>query len=97
MIYGGCSCGSCHLTILPNGEVYACRPVRNSRAADVQEDRLADVWACRMEKYRDDTKFRKCSRCEPLAFCRGCPAAACGKTGDFYAPDPQCWKEAADV
>ncbi|QCX34498.1 hypothetical protein FDN13_12735 [Caloramator sp. E03] len=25
MIYGGCNCGNCHLTILPNGDIYACR------------------------------------------------------------------------
>lgn len=28
-----------------------------------------------------------------LAFCRGCPAVASGKDGNFYAADPQCWKE----
>ena len=27
MIYGGCNCGNCHLTILPNGDIYACRRV----------------------------------------------------------------------
>ena len=37
--------------------------------------------------------FAKCSKCELLAFCRGCPAVASGKSGDFYAADPQCWKE----
>lgn len=26
MIYGGCNCGNCHLTILPNGDVYAADP-----------------------------------------------------------------------
>lgn len=28
-----------------------------------------------------------------LAWCRGCPAVASGKDGNFYAADPQCWKE----
>lgn len=46
-----------------------------------------------MEQYRDYTKFEKCSKCELLAFCRGCPAVASGKDGNFYAADPQCWKE----
>ena len=27
MIYGGCNCGNCHLTILPAGDIYACRRV----------------------------------------------------------------------
>ena len=46
-----------------------------------------------MEQYRDYTKFEKCSKCELLAFCRGCPAVASGKDGNFYAADSQCWKE----
>lgn len=93
MIYGGCNCGNCHLTILPTGDVYACRRVQNSRVGNVFEDRLADVWVCQMEQYRDYARFAKCSKCELLAFCRGCPAVASGKSGDFYAADPQCWKE----
>lgn len=93
MIYGGCNCGNCHLTILPTGDVYACRRVQNSRVGNALEDRLADVWVCQMEAYREYSKFEKCSKCELLAFCRGCPAVASGKDGDFYAADPQCWKE----
>lgn len=31
--------------------------------------------------------------CELLAFCRGCPAVASGRDGNFYGADPQCWKE----
>ena len=60
MIYGGCNCGNCHLTILPTGDVYACRRVQNSKVANVFTDRLADVWVCQMEQYRDYTKFEKC-------------------------------------
>lgn len=93
VIYGGCSCGNCHLTILPTGDLYACRRVRSSRVGNVFEDRIADVWVCEMEAYRDYTKFKKCAKCELLAWCRGCPAVAGGASGDFYAPDPQCWKE----
>lgn len=93
MIYGGCNCGNCHLTILPNGDVFACRRVQNSKIGNVFEDRLADLWVCEMENYRNYTKFEKCSKCELLAFCRGCPAVASGKDGNFYSPDPQCWKE----
>ncbi|MCI8410295.1 MAG: SPASM domain-containing protein [Lachnospiraceae bacterium] len=93
MIYGGCNCGNCHLTILPNGDVYACRRVQNSKIANVFTDRLADVWVCEMETYRQYNKFEKCTKCELLAWCRGCPAVASGKDGNFYAADPQCWKE----
>ena len=93
MIYGGCNCGNCHLTILPTGDIYACRRVQNSKAGNVFTDRIADVWLGRMEQYRDYKKFEKCAKCELLARCRGCPAVASGKDGDFYAADPQCWKE----
>ena len=94
IIYGGCNCGNCHLTILPNGDVYACRRVQNSHVANVSRDRLADVWVCEMEAYREYDKFKKCAKCELKAWCRGCPAVASGRYGDFYDADPQCWKEA---
>lgn len=93
MIYGGCNCGNCHITILPDGDIYACRRVENSKVGNVLEDRLADVWVCQMEQYRDYDKFQKCSHCELLAYCRGCPAVAKSTSGSFYAADPQCWKE----
>jgi radical SAM/SPASM domain protein of ACGX system len=93
MIYGGCNCGNCHITILPTGDVYACRRVADSKVANVFEDRLADVWVCQMEQYRQFDSFKKCGQCELKAFCRGCPAVAKGTTGDFYDADPQCWKE----
>ena len=93
MIYGGCNCGNCHLTILPSGDVYACRRVNNSKVGNVFEDRLADIWVTETERFRDYTKFKKCSKCELLAWCRGCPAVASGVSGDFYAADPQCWKD----
>ncbi|QDW74479.1 radical SAM/SPASM domain protein, ACGX system [Lachnospiraceae bacterium KGMB03038] len=93
MIYGGCNCGNCHLTILPTGDIYACRRVQNSKVGNVFTDRIADVWICQMERYRDYQKFEKCAKCELLAWCRGCPAVASGRDGNFYAADPQCWKE----
>jgi radical SAM/SPASM domain protein of ACGX system len=92
MIYGGCNCGNCHITILPTGDIYACRRVADSKVGNVFEDRLADVWLTGMESYREYTGFSKCSKCELLAFCRGCPAVAKGTNGDFYAEDPQCWR-----
>ena len=93
MIYSGCNCGNCHMTILPNGDIYACRRVQNSKVGNAFLDRLADIWVCQMEQYRDYGKFEKCSRCELLAYCRGCPAVASGRDGNFYAADPQGWKE----
>lgn len=94
-IYGGCNCGNCHITVLPTGDVYACRRVQNSKVGNVFDDRLADLWVNEMEAYRDYGAFSKCSNCELLAYCRGCPAVASGGSGNFYDPDPQCWKEVA--
>jgi radical SAM/SPASM domain protein of ACGX system len=93
IIYGGCNCGNCHLTILPSGDLYACRRFE-SKVGNVFTDRIADVWLCdKMEAYRNYDKFKKCSKCELGAYCRGCPAVTYGTTGDFYEADPQCWKE----
>ena len=93
LIYEGCNCGNAHLTILPSGDVYACRRVNNSRVGNALHDKLSDLWLNEMENYREYNKFAKCSKCELLSFCRGCPAVAKGTNGDFYSPDPQCWKE----
>jgi radical SAM/SPASM domain protein of ACGX system len=94
-IYGGCNCGNCHITILPDGDIYACRRMK-SKVGNVFSDRLADVWINQdMESYRSYGAFKKCAKCELLRFCRGCPAVAYGTTLDFYAADPQCWKEIA--
>lgn len=93
MIYSGCNCGNCHITILPTGDILACRRVQNSKVANIFESKLADVWINQMEDYRDYTKFEKCSKCELIAFCRGCPAVASAKNCNFYGEDPQCWKE----
>ena len=93
IIYGGCNCGNAHITILPSGDVYACRRVRNSKVGNVLTDKLSDLWLNEMENFREYDKFVKCSKCELLPYCRGCPAVAMGTYGNFYAEDPQCWKE----
>jgi radical SAM protein with 4Fe4S-binding SPASM domain len=92
VIYDGCNCGISHLTILPCGDVYACRRM-DSAVGNASTDRLADVFTGeKMDKYREYDKFVKCSKCELLRFCRGCPAVAYGYTRDSYSGDPQCWK-----
>jgi len=93
IIYSGCNCGNCHLTILPTGDLYACRRFE-SYIGNIFMDQLVNVWICdRMEVYRDYSKFKKCSKCELLAYCRGCPAVTYGSTNDFFGADPQCWKD----
>ena len=92
MMYDGCNCGNCHLTILPEGDIYACRRFE-SKVGNVFSEKLYDVFTGdSMDNLRDYGRFQKCSACELLRFCRGCPAVSYGYTGNFYAPDPQCWK-----
>lgn len=93
VIYEGCNCANCHLTILPKGEIYACRRME-SKVGNAFGEKLFDVFTGdKMDYYRDYKKFEKCSKCELKRFCRGCPAVTYGYTGNFYAPDPQCWKQ----
>ena len=92
MIYDGCNCGNTHITICSNGDLLACRRF-NSKVGNVFENKIANVWLNEMEQYRNYDKFEKCSKCELLAYCRGCPAVAYGKTHNFYSADPQCWKQ----
>ena len=82
---------NCHMTILPNGDLYACRRLE-SKVGNILTDRLANVWTGPMEQYRNYNEFQKCSKCELLPYCRGCPAVAYGATCSFYGSDPQCWK-----
>lgn len=93
VIYDGCNCGNSHLTILPSGEVYACRRM-DSLVGNALNEELYDIFfGENMNKYRQYDKFEKCSKCELLRFCRGCPAVSYGYTHNMYSSDPQCWKE----
>lgn len=91
-IYEGCNCGSGHLTILSDGQVYACRRMV-SPVGNALKESLYDIFLSeKMDEYRQIEKFNKCSKCELLRFCRGCPAVSYGINNNMYADDPQCWK-----
>lgn len=79
------------MTILPRGEVYACRRFE-SYVGNALTDSLEDIFVNKIEKYRQFDKFEKCSKCELMGFCRGCPAVTYGSSHNFYGADPQCWK-----
>lgn len=97
IMYEGCNCSNCHLTILPKGEVFACRRFE-SNVGNVFDENLYDIFTGdKMNAYRNFDKFEKCSKCELLRFCRGCPAVTYGYTGNFYGTDPQCWKIQSQV
>lgn len=91
LILEGCNCGISNLTILANGDVYACRRFE-SLVGNALADSLEHVFlSSQMEFYRDYDKFKICSGCKYLCYCRGCPAVGYGLTEDFYGKDPQCW------
>ena len=93
VIYEGCNCANNHLTLLPQGEVYACRRME-SKVGNAFEEKLYNIFTGKeMDSYRQYDKFEKCAQCELKRFCRGCPAVTYGYTGNFYAADPQCWKQ----
>jgi radical SAM/SPASM domain protein of ACGX system len=92
-ITDGCNCGRNHITILPNGDIYACRRME-SKVANIHDGGLYKAWTGeKMNYYRQYDKFEKCAKCNLLGVCRGCPSVTYGYTNNFYAPDPQCWKE----
>lgn len=95
IVYGGCHCGIEHMSILPDGNVYACRRME-SKVGNALASSMEDLFLGQeMDTYRLFEKFEKCAKCELKGFCRGCPAVAHGYTGSMYSPDPQCWKEVA--
>ena len=92
-ITDGCNCGRNHITILSNGDIYACRRME-SKVGNVNENNLYEVWNSEnMNAYRQYDKFTKCSKCELKNICRGCPSVTYGYTHNMYDSDPQCWKE----
>ncbi|MCS7105735.1 MAG: SPASM domain-containing protein [Candidatus Aenigmarchaeota archaeon] len=93
IIYDGCYVGVNSLTILANGIVYPCRrlPIKIGK---VPEEKIKDIFLKSkvLNELRDVKKFEKCSKCNLLQICRGCPAVAYAVYGNYFAPDPQCWK-----
>lgn len=96
VIVDGCNCGFRHITLLPDGMVYACRRF-TSPVGNVLENNIGDIFLGeKMEEYRSVDKLSDCSNCELLNYCRGCHAVSFGTYGSFFAKDPQCWKNYPD-
>jgi radical SAM/SPASM domain protein of ACGX system len=97
LIWGGCTLGSRGLTILEDGKVLACRRLLASvgEVGKVPDQRLRDIFITspRLNKLRNFERVRKCNTCPLFPYCRGCRAVACAIAGDYFAPDPQCWKQ----
>ena len=92
VIVSGCGLGISHLTVLPDGKVYACRRFE-SPVGIVPDQSLAVIFQGQaLTCYRDVKRMEKCADCELACYCRGCMAVAHCATGRWTAPDPQCWK-----
>jgi len=92
-IISGCHIGGRDLAVLADGTVFACRRF-NSPIGKMPEQSVLEVFTSeKLDYYRDIEKLEICSNCPLLNYCRGCPAVAYGfSNGNFYAPDPQCWR-----
>lgn len=81
------------LSILENGTVLACRrlPIPIGK---VPHQRIRDIFILsrKLNEMRRIERLEKCKDCELLLYCRGCRAVTYGITGDYFKPDPQCWK-----
>lgn len=92
LVLDGCSCGIKHMTLLPNGTVYACRRF-DSAIGNIDHQSFKEIFlSSEMEKYREIEKLAGCKDCELLNYCRGCHAVSAGTTGNFFDKDPQCWR-----
>lgn len=92
-IVDGCNCGFKHITLLPDGLVYACRRFF-SPVGNVLENNIFNIFLNKkMEEYRSIDRLDGCSNCDLLNYCRGCHAVSYGITGNFFDKDPQCWKK----
>lgn len=91
IVIDGCNCGIKHMTLLPNGTVYACRRF-HSPVGKINNQTFKNIFlSAKMEQYRQIEKLTGCKDCLLLNYCRGCHAVSAGTSGNFFDKDPQCW------
>ena len=92
VIFDGCHLGQ-GCTILPNGDVLACRRM-DSVIGNIRTESLHTILtgeAC--QRYAAVKDIKKCRDCELLQWCRGCRAVGYNVSGDLQGEDPCCWKK----
>ncbi|MDZ7665504.1 MAG: thio(seleno)oxazole modification radical SAM maturase SbtM [Desulfotignum sp.] len=94
-LFGGCTghgCGAAFnfVSLLPDGEVHACRKFP-SMIGNIKEDSLLNIYnASIAQKYRNGSSA--CRGCDMFTVCRGCPAVVYGMGLDcFESLDPFCF------
>lgn len=91
-VQDGCHCAISHMTVLPDGTVYACRRFE-SPVGKVPDQSFAQIFLNKkMTEYRNVKEIDGCKDCQLLNYCRGCRAVAYGTYQNYFARDPQCWR-----
>jgi radical SAM/SPASM domain protein of ACGX system len=92
IIFDGCNCAIKHMTLLPNGNVYACRRF-DSAVGSIYRQTFKEIFlSSKMNEFRKVENLDGCKNCELLNYCRGCHAVSASTTGNFTDKDPQCWR-----
>lgn len=92
IVMDGCNCAVRHMTLLPNGVVYACRRFE-SEVGKIYQQSFEDIFLSpTMNSYRQVNQLVGCRDCDLLNYCRGCHAVSAGTTGNYFSKDPQCWR-----
>lgn len=91
--YAGCSCGTGAISFLADGTMFPCRRM-DVPSGKYPEHSFRDLYIHNplTQKFRNHEEFSGCNQCEVNTICRGCPSMKYAATGDFYAPDPYCWR-----
>ncbi len=89
----GCHMAQSFMVLLSDGTSMACRRFY-SPIGNFPEQTIPDIFlhSKEIKKYRKVKNMQKCSKCELLFYCRGCPAVSHGYHKDWQKTDPQCWK-----
>jgi selenobiotic family peptide radical SAM maturase len=91
----GCGAGFNFVSLLPDGEVHACRKLP-SLIGNMYQQHLGEIYHGLLAvRYRQGSAA--CQGCEIRPVCGGCPAVAYGYGRDIFRDvDPYCWKEDRD-
>lgn len=91
----GCGAGFNFVSLLPDGEVHACRKLP-SLIGNMYQQHLGEIYHGLLAgQYRQGSAA--CQGCEIRPVCGGCPAVVYGYGRDIFRDvDPYCWKEDRD-
>lgn len=96
-LMGGCTgfgCGAAYnfISLLPDGEVHACRKLP-SKIGNINQQSFAQIYhSNKAKRYRSGSTG--CMGCSLQHLCRGCPAVINGHGGDIFSDiDPHCFKD----